>query len=60
MLTFNAVALSDISFIILKSQIDLQEFNNYIQKIGIDKVIIMDEYKKIESLWPTHKVYTQQ
>ncbi len=51
---------SDISFIILKSQTDLADFNDYIQKIVIDKVIIMDEYKKIETFWPVPKVYTQK
>ena len=42
----------DIAFIILKSHKDLPDFQNFIDKIGEDKVIFMDNYKKVETLWP--------
>lgn len=51
---------ADISFLIVKSQNDLGEFEPFIKKIGVEKVIIMDEYKKIETFWPIHKVYTKE
>lgn len=56
-LTFN---YPDIAFVIIKSQYDIPDFQPFIKSIGIDKVIIMDEYKKTEKFWPTHKVYTQE
>lgn len=47
---------SDIQFLILNSTEDLGDFERYINQIGVDRVILMENYKKIESLWPVHKI----
>lgn len=46
-----------IKFVVLKSVSDLQKIpSNIISEIGIEKFIFMDTYKKIEELWPTHRM----
>lgn len=52
-------AYKDISFIVLKSYKDIPDFQDFIDKIGDDKVIFMDNYKKVESLWPLLNVNTK-
>ncbi len=49
----------DIAFIVLKSYKDIPDFQEFINKIGEDKVILMDNYKKVETLWPLLNVNTK-
>lgn len=47
--------LEDIEFVIVKNSNDLARFpQNLLDVIGVDKFIIMDNYKFIETLWPVH------
>ena len=47
--------LEDIEFIVVKDSNDLVRFpQDLLNAIGIDKFIIMDNYKFIETLWPVH------
>ena len=49
----------DIAFIILKSHKDLEKLpQTLIKKIGEGKFIFMDNYKKVEEIWPLHKIET--
>lgn len=46
----------DIRFIILKNYTDMAKFpKEYKDSIGRDKFILLDDYLKIEKLWPVHK-----
>lgn len=46
-----------IEFIILEKYEDLQMVpEDIIQSIGIEKFLFMDTYKKIETLWPVHRL----
>ncbi|MBD5204393.1 MAG: terminase [Bacteroidales bacterium] len=48
---------NQIEFVILNSHSDLVDFpENLKNEIGIDKFIIMDNYKFVETLWPVHKI----
>lgn len=45
----------DIKFVILKDYNDMAKFpQNLKDLIGRDKFILMDNYKKVEELWPVH------
>lgn len=52
-------AYYNVQFLILKNYDDIQDFLPYIEQIGHDKVILMDNYKKVESLWPLLHVNTK-
>lgn len=46
----------DIAFIVIKDYADIADFpKEYVNAIGHDKFIIMNNYRKIEDLWPVHK-----
>ena len=48
---------SHISFVVLKSFYDFEQFpDNLKTAIGRKKFIIMENYKMIEKLWPTHLI----
>lgn len=48
---------SDIAFVILNDYNDIIQFpDELINVIGRDKFLLMDNYKKIETLWPVHKL----
>ena len=50
---------TDIAFIVLKSIADYeqmpQDIKNELQNINT-KIIIMDNYRLVEDLWPVHKI----
>jgi len=47
----------NIEFVIVKSYEDMAKFPKKLKdEIGREKFIIMDQYEKIESLWPVHKL----
>lgn len=47
---------NNIKFVILQNYQDMDEFPKELKDaIGHDKFILMDNYKKIEELWPVHK-----
>lgn len=47
---------SDIEFIVLKNYEDMAKFpKNFKDEIGREKFLLMDNYTKVEKLWPVHK-----
>jgi len=47
----------DVEFIVLKSYEDMAKFPKELKDaIGREKFILMDIYRNIETLWPTHKL----
>lgn len=55
--TFN---YADVQFVIVKSYEDMAQFPRELKDaIGRHKFIIMDIYRQIETLWPTHRVWTE-
>lgn len=47
----------NVMFVVLKSVRDLEKIpENIVKEIGIEKFIFVDTYKKIEELWPTHRM----
>lgn len=51
-------AYNDIEFVIVQSLSDLKhpKFSPLVKQIGEQKFIVMDNYKKIEQIWPVHKI----
>lgn len=47
---------SDIEFIVVKELKDIDDILLVAEELDIEKIIVMDNYKKIEQLWPTHKM----
>ncbi len=48
---------ADISFIVLPDYQAMARFPQpFKNEIGRDKFLLMDNYKKIEELWPVHKI----
>ena len=49
--------IEDIEFVIIKATEDLNVFpRDLISKIGVEKFIIMENYRFIETLWPVHLI----
>lgn len=49
---------SDIAFIVLPSSKYLPSIPSVVQKaVGTDNILFMNNYRKIEELWPTHHIY---
>lgn len=47
----------DISFVVLDSIIDCKSIpSGIVDSIGPEKFIFMDMYRRIETLWPTHRI----
>lgn len=48
----------DVAFIIVKSLNDLKlpKLSPLVKQIGESKFIVMDNYKKVEQIWPIHKI----
>ena len=53
-----AFEYKDIAFVIVESLNDLKrpEISRLVKQIGESKFIVMNNYKKIEQIWPIHKV----
>jgi hypothetical protein len=48
---------SQVEFILLDTYQDMAQFPRELKdEIGRDKFILMDNYKRIEELWPVHKI----
>lgn len=48
---------ADISFVVLPYYETMERFPKELKDgIGIDKFLLMENYKKIEELWPVHKI----
>lgn len=52
----------DIAFVVVESLNDLKrpEISKLVKLIGEEKFIVMNNYKKIEQIWPMHKVETKE
>lgn len=49
---------ADIAFIVLPSSKYLPSIPSVVQKaVGTDNILFMNNYRKIEELWPTHHIY---
>lgn len=47
---------SDIQFVIVKAYDDIKDIKNVIPNISLDKILTIQNYRKIEDLWPVHKI----